>query len=136
MQIGMIGLGRMGANMARRLLEAGHTAVVYNRHAEAMQPLVQAGAVGASSLAALVQALDPPRAVWMMVPAAVVDAMLADLAPMLAPNDIVIDGGNSSYHDDIRRAKAWNITLIGYVRGQQMRIYAGAERVTFDGPVG
>jgi len=115
MQIGMIGLGRMGANMARRLLHAGHTAVVYNRHADAMQPLVQAGAVGASSLAALVQALDPSRAIWLMVPAAAVDAVLADLTPLLAPNDIVIDGGNSYYHDDIRRAKELDARGLHYL---------------------
>jgi 6-phosphogluconate dehydrogenase len=94
----------MGANMARRLGQGGHRVVVYDVHPEAVQALVAEGAVGATSLADLVQKLAAPRAVWLMVPAAVVDATLADLVPLLAADDVVIDGGNSYYHDDLRRS--------------------------------
>jgi 6-phosphogluconate dehydrogenase len=104
MQLGMIGLGRMGANMVRRLRKAGHDCVVYDVHAEAVQALAREGATGAASLAAFVKALARPRAVWLMVPAAVVDTTLHDLVPLLEADDVVIDGGNSHYHDDIRRA--------------------------------
>jgi 6-phosphogluconate dehydrogenase len=104
MQLGMIGLGRMGANMVRRLLGAGHQCVVFDRSPQAVEELVKEKAVGASSLQAFVKNLDKPRAVWLMVPAAVVDATLADLMPHLERGDIVIDGGNSYYVDDIRRA--------------------------------
>jgi len=100
----MIGLGRMGANMVRRLRTAGHDCVVYDVHAEAVQALAREGATGTASLAAFVKALSRPRAVWLMVPAAVVDQTLHDLIPLLEADDIVIDGGNSHYHDDIRRA--------------------------------
>ena len=104
MQLGMIGLGRMGSNMVLRLMKAGHTCVVYDSHPPAVQELVGKGAVGAGGLAEFVQKLTKPRAVWLMVPAAVVDPVLASLTPLLEPGDIVIDGGNSYYHDDIRRA--------------------------------
>jgi len=104
MQLGMIGLGRMGANMVRRLRKAGHDCVVYDVHAEAVQTLAREGATGATSLPAFVGALARPRAIWLMVPAAVVDRTLQDLVPLLEPDDVVIDGGNSHYHDDIRRA--------------------------------
>lgn len=104
MQLGMIGLGRMGSNMAIRLLNAGHTCVVYDHNAQAVNDLAQKGAVGASSLADLVDKLAAPRAVWLMLPAAVVDSVLAELKPLLQTNDIIIEGGNSYYHDDIRRA--------------------------------
>ncbi|MFN7977746.1 MAG: decarboxylating 6-phosphogluconate dehydrogenase [Vicinamibacterales bacterium] len=104
MDIGMIGLGRMGANMARRLQAGGHRTVVYDRSAEAVARSVADGAEGAASLAALCAALPAPRAVWVMVPAGVVDAVLADLEPHLEPGDVVIDGGNSHFHDDQRRA--------------------------------
>lgn len=104
MQIGMIGLGRMGANMVRRLAKAGHTCVVYDTHANAVQDLVKEGMTGSSSLEEFVSQLSQPRAVWLMVPAGVVDMTLNALIPLLAPGDIVIDGGNSYYHDDIRRA--------------------------------
>jgi len=104
MRLGMIGLGRMGANMVRRLRKAGHDCVVYDVHAEAVQTLAREGATGATSLPAFVKALTRPRAVWLMVPAAAVDRTLQDLVQLLEPDDVVIDGGNSRYHDDIRRA--------------------------------
>ena len=105
MQLGMIGLGRMGANMVRRLLKGGHQCVVYDRSPSAVKQLVEEKARGATSLADLVKKLDKPRAVWLMVPAAVVDKTIADLLPHLETGDILIDGGNSYYVDDIRRAK-------------------------------
>ncbi len=105
MQLGMIGLGRMGANMVRRLLRAGHQCVVFNKTPKAVKELVEEKAVGASSLADLVKKLDRPRAVWLMIPAAAVDETIADLTPHLEPGDVLIDGGNSYYVDDIRRAK-------------------------------
>lgn len=104
MQLGIIGLGRMGANMALRLMKAGHECVVYDTHSEPVQELVKNGATGSTDLAAFVKALSKPRAVWLMVPAAAVDPILSSLTPLLEPGDIVIDGGNSYYHDDIRRA--------------------------------
>jgi 6-phosphogluconate dehydrogenase len=106
MQIGMIGLGRMGANMVRRLMRAGHECVVYNRSPGPVQTLAAEGAAGASSLADFVARLAKPRVVWLMVPAAVVDANIADLLPLLEAGDILIDGGNSHYVDDIRRAES------------------------------
>ena len=102
MQLGMIGLGRMGANMVRRLLRAGQQGVVFDMSPKAVEELVQEKAVGAASLAELVEKLAKPRAVWLMVPAAVVDKTIADLVPFLEPGDILIDGGNSYYVDDIR----------------------------------
>src|SRR3954452_3694155 len=105
MRIGMIGLGRMGANMVRRLLKAGHECVVYDRTPATVKELAQDGAIGAASLSELVSNLEKPRAVWLMVPAAVVDQMIQDLLPQLEPGDVIIDGGNSYYVDDIRRAK-------------------------------
>ena len=115
MQLGMIGLGRMGANMVRRLQRAGHACVVYDRNPGAVAELVSAGAQGATSLTELVSKLAGPRAVWLMVPAAVVDASIDDLIPLLAKDDILIDGGNSYYVDDIRRAKALAAKGIHYV---------------------
>ena len=105
MMLGMIGLGRMGSNMVRRLLQAGHQCVVFDRSPEAVEALTGEGAVGAASLDDLVAKLPQPRAVWLMVPAAAVDAAIDDLAPRLARGDTLIDGGNSYYVDDIRRAK-------------------------------
>ena len=104
MQIGMIGLGRMGGNMVRRLLRKGHAPCVYDLSQESVRSLAAEGATGASSLADLAEKLEAPRAVWLMVPAAHVDDTLKALVPHLKPGDIVIDGGNSHYHDDIRRA--------------------------------
>ena len=104
MQIGMIGLGRMGANMVRRLHRGGHQCIVHDRDARSVEMLAGEGAIGAESLDDFVTKLAPPRATWLMVPAAAVDATLAELAPKLARNDLVVDGGNSHYIDDIRRA--------------------------------
>jgi 6-phosphogluconate dehydrogenase len=117
MELGLIGLGRMGANMAHRLLRAGHTVVGYARHASTVQSHLQEGSIsaGASSLADIVNQLAKPRAIWLMVPAASVDATLAELVPFLAPGDVVIDGGNSYYHDDIRRAAELAKHSIHYV---------------------
>jgi 6-phosphogluconate dehydrogenase len=105
MQLGMIGLGRMGANMTRRLISGGHTCVVFDRAPKAVADLAKERAVGASSLADFVAKLAKPRAVWLMVPAAAVDGTIADLLPLLEKDDVLIDGGNSYYVDDIRRAK-------------------------------
>jgi len=115
MQLGMIGLGRMGANMVRRLIKGGHRCVVFDRSPKAVNELAQEKAVGASSLADLVKNLEKPRAVWLMVPAAVVDKTIADLLPHLEAEDILIDGGNSYYVDDIRRAKELAAKRIHYV---------------------
>jgi 6-phosphogluconate dehydrogenase len=115
MQLGMIGLGRMGANMARRLIRGGQQCVVFNRSPEPVRELVKEKAIGATSLADLVRKLDKPRAVWLMVPAAAVDKTIADLLPHLEREDILIDGGNSYYVDDIRRAKELSSRGIHYV---------------------
>src|SRR5229473_4667007 len=115
MQLGMIGLGRMGANMVRRLSRAGHECVVYDVSTPAVQALTREGATGAASLAAFVQALAKPRAVWLMVPAAVVEPTLAKLVPLLERDDVIIDGGNSHYHDDIRRAGELGARELHYV---------------------
>jgi 6-phosphogluconate dehydrogenase len=115
MQLGMIGLGRMGANMVRRLIRNGHQCVVYDRAEQAVADLVKEKATGASSLADLAKKLQKPRALWLMVPAAVVDKTIADLLPSLEAGDILIDGGNSYYVDDIRRAKELAPKKIHYV---------------------
>jgi 6-phosphogluconate dehydrogenase len=115
MQLGMVGLGRMGANMVRRLLRAGHQCVVYDRAPQAVNDLVKENAVGASSQDEFVKKLAKPRAIWLMVPAGVVDQTIAQLAPLLEPGDILIDGGNSYYVDDIRRAKELSSKGIHYV---------------------
>ncbi len=115
MQLGMIGLGRMGANMVRRLLKGGHDCAVYDMSAAAVAALAQEGARAAASLAELVALLEPPRALWLMVPAAVVDRSIAELTPLLAPGDALIDGGNSYYIDDIRRARELAPTRIDYL---------------------
>jgi 6-phosphogluconate dehydrogenase len=115
MQLGMIGLGRMGGNMVVRLTRAGHDCLVYDSHHEAVDALVTQGAKGTTSLPDFVQKLDRPRLVWLMVPAAVVDPVLASLVPLLEDGDIVVDGGNSYYHDDIRRAGELKAKGIHYV---------------------
>src|SRR6201987_2577808 len=115
MQLGMIGLGRMGANMVRRLIKKGHSCVVFDRSPQAVAGLVKDHAIGADSLIDLVKKLEKPRALWLMVPAAVVDETIADLLPHLDAGDILIDGGNSYYIDDIERAKDLAPRKIHYV---------------------
>jgi 6-phosphogluconate dehydrogenase len=115
MQLGMIGLGRMGANMVRRLQKNGHQCVVYDRTSATVQQLASEGATGATTLDDFVQKLQKPRAIWLMVPAAVVDASIKELLPKLESGDILIDGGNSYYIDDIRRAKELKPKGIHYV---------------------
>jgi 6-phosphogluconate dehydrogenase len=128
MQIGMIGLGRMGNNMVQRLLRAGHPCVVYDRHSEAVKALQSQGAIGTGSLEDFIARLTKPRAVWLMVPAMVVDDVLASLVPLLEAGDIVIDGGNSYYRDDIRRAAAARRHGVQYVDVGTSGGVAGLER--------
>jgi 6-phosphogluconate dehydrogenase len=115
MRLGMIGLGRMGANMVRRLIGGGHQCVVFDMSAKAVEDLARGKAVGASSLADIARKLEKPRAVWLMVPAAAVDKTIIDLAPHLERGDIIIDGGNSYYVDDIRRANELASKGVNYV---------------------
>ncbi len=115
MQLGIIGLGRMGANIARRLMRGGHECVVFDIRPQSVSALVHEGAVGAVSIADLFAKLEPPRAVWMMLPAAIVDDTIADVSGHLAADDVLIDGGNSYYRDDIVRAKALLQKRIHYV---------------------
>jgi 6-phosphogluconate dehydrogenase len=115
MQLGMIGLGRMGANMVRRLMREGHECVVYDANAEVVASLAAEGATGAGSLQELVAGLEAPRSVWLMVPAGIVDDVLGDLVPHLQPGDLVVDGGNSYYVDDLRRSLALGEKSIHYV---------------------
>ena len=128
MQLGMIGLGRMGASMVRRLMRNGHDCVVFDVQPAAVARLQSEGAIGAASLEELVAKMAPPRAIWMMVPAAIVDAELAGLVGHLAPGDIVIDGGNSHYHDDIRRARELAAAGLHYVDVGTSGGVAGEER--------
>jgi len=115
MQIGMVGLGKMGANMVRRLLKQGHDCVVFDRSEQAVASLAALGATPAASLEALCQLLRPPRAVCLMVPAGIVEAVLEDLSPGLGPNDVLVDGGNSHYQDDIRRAARFHTLGVHYL---------------------
>jgi len=115
MQLGMIGLGRMGANMSVRAMKAGHDMHVLDTHADAVKALTDKGAKGSTNLSDFVKGLDKPRAVWMMVPAGAVDTVIGELTPVLEPGDIIIDGGNSYYHDDLRRAKALKEKNLHYV---------------------
>src|SRR5689334_7334088 len=115
MQLGMIGLGRMGANMVRRLQKGGHACVAYDRSVDAVKNVAADGAQGVATLRDLVAALKPPRAIWIMVPASVVDSVIAELRPLLQKGDILIDGGNSHYHEDIRRADALQPAGIHYI---------------------
>ena len=115
MQIGMIGLGRMGSNMAVRLMRAGHNCVVYDPDTQAMDALANKGALTTASLEDLVEELEQPRAVWLMLPAAVVDEVLAKLRTLLQAGDVVVEGGNSYYHDDIRRAQELEAAGIHYI---------------------
>jgi len=128
MELGMIGLGRMGTNMVRRLQKAGHHCVVYDVNAETVQALVKEGAVGATSLEDFAKKLKLPRAIWMMVPAAVVDPTLKTLVPLLERDDVVIDGGNSYYHDDIRRAAELKPKGVHYVDAGTSGGVWGSER--------
>ena len=114
-QLGMIGLGRMGANMVRRLTQAGQECVVYDVDAKVVDSVAKAGVIGTASLPELVTTLSKPRAIWLMVPAALVDQELAVLAPLLSEGDIVIDGGNSHYQDDIRRGRELKLRGIHYI---------------------
>lgn len=115
MQIGMIGLGRMGANMVRRLQRAGHQCVMFDRNSETVQALANEGMTPATSLKNFVGQLTTPRAIWLMLPAAIVDAIIAELTPLLGADDIIIDGGNSYYKDDIARAKSLSRQSIRYI---------------------
>ena len=128
MQIGMVGLGRMGSNMVQRLLRAGHQCVVYDRHTDAVKALENHGAIGTGSLDAFVAMLTSPRAVWLMLPATVVDEVLAQLAPRLEAGDTVIDGGNSYYRDDVRRAAQAQQHGVHYVDVGTSGGVAGLER--------
>jgi 6-phosphogluconate dehydrogenase len=115
MRIGMVGLGRMGANMVRRLIKGGHECVAYDNSADAVKAIAAQGAKGAKTLAELVDGLTAPRVVWVLVPASVVDSVIAQLRPLLKNGDVIIDGGNSNYHDDIRRAEELLSAGIHYV---------------------
>ena len=115
MQLGMIGLGRMGANMAARLMRADHECIVYDSHPEPVQELVKQGTKGSTSLTEFAKSLAKPRAVWLMVPTAAVDPVLASLTSLLEPGDVVADGGNSYYHDDSRRAAQLKVSGLHYV---------------------
>ena len=115
MQMGMIGLGRMGANMVRRLQRGGHQCVAFDRKPATAKEIEDSGARGTTSLAEFVKRLDAPRAIWLMVPAAVVESVIADLKPLLQAGDIIIDGGNSHYHDDIRRGRELQASGLHYM---------------------
>ncbi len=115
MQLGMVGLGRMGANMVKRLLRSGHEIVAYANEPAAVKASAADGAKGVNTLADLVKGLTAPRAIWLMVPASVVDSVIAQLVPLLSAGDIIIDGGNSHYHDDIRRADQLATSKLHYV---------------------
>jgi 6-phosphogluconate dehydrogenase len=128
MQLGLIGLGRMGASMARRMMKKGHTCVVHDTRPEAVAALHADGAIGAASVEKLVAKLARPRAIWLMVPAAIVDTELEALAPHLDSGDIVIDGGNSFYRDDVRRAKSLSKAGVHYVDVGTSGGVAGEER--------
>ena len=147
MRIGMIGLGRMGANMVRRLQQGGHQCVAYDRSAASVKAVAAFGARAAGSAAELVEALTAPRAVWIMVPAAVVDSVIGELAPLLASGDVLIDGGNSNYRDDIRRAGELSRKgihyldvgtsggVLGFEQGYCLMIGGAREAVTLIEPV-
>ena len=115
MQIGMIGIGRMGGDMVRRLLRRGHQCVVYGRQEQAVAALVAEGAIGTRTFPEFIAQLAAPRVVWLMLPAAAVDGVIAELTPLLGPGDILVDGGNSRYHDDIRRQEALQTQGIAYL---------------------
>ncbi|MGD0733539.1 MAG: phosphogluconate dehydrogenase (NAD(+)-dependent, decarboxylating) [Terracidiphilus sp.] len=128
MELGMIGLGRMGNNMVTRLMKAGHQCVVYDLHTEVVEALVKQGAAGTTSLEEFAKKMQKPRTIWLMVPAAVVDSTLTALVPFLETDDVIIDGGNSYYHDDIRRAAELKQKGIHYVDAGTSGGTWGAER--------
>jgi 6-phosphogluconate dehydrogenase len=128
MELGMIGLGRMGSFMVQRLMRAGHHCVVFDVHTEPVDALKKLGAAGTTSLEDFVKKLQTPRAIWLMVPAAVVDSTLEKLVPLLSPDDVVIDGGNSHYHDDLHRAERLKPKGIHYVDAGTSGGVWGAER--------
>ncbi len=128
MELGMIGLGRMGASMVQRLQKAGHHCVVYDMSTQAVQAAAKTGATGTGTLEEFVGALQKPRVVWLMVPAGVVDETLGELVPLLAPDDVIIDGGNSYYHDDVRRAGELKEKGIHYVDAGTSGGVWGADR--------
>jgi 6-phosphogluconate dehydrogenase len=128
MEIGMVGLGRMGSNMVMRLMKAGHKCIVYDIHTPAVEKLVREGAIGSKSLEDFVQKLSKPCAIWMMLPAAIVEDTLNNLIQLLKPNDVVIDGGNSYYHDDIRRAAKLKDKGIYYIDAGTSGGVWGSER--------
>jgi len=128
MELGMIGLGRMGTNMVKRLMKAGHQCVVYDLHAEAVDALVKEGATGTTTLEEFAGKMRKPRTIWLMVPAAVVDSTLTALVPFLEKDDVIIDGGNSYYRDDIRRAAELKEKGIHYVDAGTSGGVWGAER--------
>ncbi len=128
MQLGMIGLGRMGASMVRRLMKSGHDCVVHDAQASAVSDLAKDGATGAASMQQLVALLAQPRTVWLMVPAGVVDRLMSELLPLLNPGDIVVDGGNSHYHDDIRRGAQLRAQGLHYLDVGTSGGVAGLER--------
>jgi 6-phosphogluconate dehydrogenase len=133
MQLGMVGLGRMGANMVRRLLEGGHRCLVFDLSPKAVDELAQEKAVGADSLVDFAKKIEKPRTVWLMVPAAVVEKTIADLLPHLEAEDVLIDGGNSYYADDLRRAKQLAAKRIHYVDvGTERRRLGPAARLLHD----
>ena len=147
MQLGMFGLGRMGANMVRRLLRNKHTCVAYDRNPDVVKGLASEGALGAASISDMVNKLDKPRAIWLMIPAAVVDEAIGNLAPLLEKGDMIIDGGNSYYIDDMRRASALAANGIEYVdvgtsggvfgleRGYCMMVGGSDRAVTYLDPI-
>jgi len=129
MQLGMIGLGRMGASMVNRLLQGGHECVVFDMNPDSVKDVANKGTTGAASLEDFMARLKPPRAVWLMVPAAAVEVTVQDLASRLQQGDIVIDGGNSYYVDDIRRAKELKAKGIRYVDVGRAAAFGGSSAV-------
>ena len=115
MEIGMIGLGRMGANMVRRLMKGGHKCAVYDRNSAAVDALVAEGAIGAKSEESFIQSMTSPRVIWLMVPAGIVDKAIDGLIPLLSPGDTIVDGGNSFFQDDIARAARLKTSNLHYV---------------------
>lgn len=129
MQLGMIGLGRMGGSMVQRLLRGGHACVVFDSQPASIAALTKQGATGSASLGGFVEALAAPRAIWLMLPAAVVEKTISELVPLLQPGDLIVDGGNSHYVDDIRRARELNARGLYYVDAGVSGGVWGADRL-------